>query len=209
MSADVLAVVLAGGRARRMGGVDKGLLRLGEKTLLDIVLDRLAPQAERVVINANGDAARFARWRLPVVADGLPDRPGPLAGVLAGCDWAAMHCPGIGHVVTVAADTPFFPPDLVVRLEDARRRANRPIALAATREDGRIRKHPVFGLWPVAGRQALRAAVQVEGVRRILDWTDREGSALEMFDSEGGDPFFNVNCPEDLEVARQRCLQMQ
>ncbi|KZY30323.1 molybdenum cofactor guanylyltransferase MobA [Roseovarius sp. HI0049] len=177
-----------------MGGGDKGLLRLGEGTILDQVIGRLSPQVAGMALNANGDAARFAALGLPVLADSVADHPGPLAGVLAGFDWAAEQ--GAEAIVTVAADTPFFPCDLVPRLQLAAEEMAHPLALAAT-PDGR---QPTFGLWPVALRDDLRAALQ-EGLRKVVMWTDRHGGREALFD-EAGEPFFNVNTPEDLERAQ-------
>lgn len=189
-----LGVILAGGRATRMGGGDKGLLPLGAGTILDEVIARLAPQVAGMSLNANGEAARFASLGLPVLADSIAGHPGPLAGVLAGLDWAAGQ--GAESIVTVAADTPFFPCDLVPRLQLAAEDMAHPLALAATL-DGR---QPTFGLWPVALRDDLRAALQ-EGLRKVVMWTDRHDGREAMFD-EAGEPFFNVNTPEDLEKAQ-------
>ncbi|MCQ0092347.1 molybdenum cofactor guanylyltransferase MobA [Roseovarius sp. M141] len=191
------AIILAGGRATRMGGGDKGLLPLGGTTLLDQVLERTLPQVAAAAINANGDPARFAQFGLPVLADPLEGFVGPLAGVLAGLDWAAQE--GAETVVSVAADTPFFPCDLTARLVLATEGMETPLALAAT-PDGR---HPTFGLWPVALRHDLRAALE-GGLRKVVQWTDAHGAATAMFDG-AGDPFFNVNTPEDL--ARAQAMQ--
>lgn len=190
-----LGVVLAGGLARRMGGGDKGLLELGGQPVLAHVLDRLMPQVAATAINANGDPGRFAHLGLPVLSDSIADYPGPLAGVLAGLDWAAAK--GADSIVTVAADTPFFPQDLVPQLLLAAEREGTPIALAAT-ADG---PHPTFGLWPVALRDDLRQALG-DGLRKITAWTDGHGAARALFDTRTHDPFFNVNTPEDLETAR-------
>lgn len=201
---EVLGVVLAGGLATRMGGGDKCLLKLGQGTLLDSVLDRLRPQVADVVLNANGDPARFAGFGLDVIPDGVADYPGPLAGVLAGLDAAAAR--GFDHIVTVAGDTPFFPRDLVSALTAAAQAENVPIALAATPDAKRgIGRHPTFGLWPVALRDDLHAALAA-GTRKVVAWTDRHGAASAMFpvDTPAGDPFFNVNTPEDLQAARAR-----
>ncbi len=185
-------IILAGGQARRMGGGDKALLPLGGVSLLDHVIARLAPQVAELALNANGDAGRFAT-DLPVLADSIPGFVGPLAGVLAGLDWAAGR--GAEHVVSAAADTPFLPADLVARLLLAAEREGKPIALAASGEPPRLQ--PTFGLWPVALREDLRAALN-GGLRKILDWTDRHGAATAAFPSAGFDPFFNINRPEDL-----------
>lgn len=183
-------VVLAGGRASRMGGGDKGLLPLAGRPVLAHVLARLAPQVDRLAINANGDVARFAGFGLPVLADSVPDQPGPLAGVLAGMDWAAGL--GAAHLVTVAGDTPFLPPDLVARL-----RAAGPFALAASDPGDGMRVHPVCGLWPVALRDTLRAAL-LAGQRRVLGWAMDNGAVPVAFASDPVDPFFNLNTPDDL-----------
>lgn len=189
-----LGVILAGGKATRMGGGDKGLLSLSEGTILDQVIGRLSPQVGGMALNANGEAERFAALGLPVLADSIADYPGPLAGVLAGLDWAAEQ--GAESIVSVAADTPFFPRDLVQRLQLAAQGMEHPLALAAT-PDGR---QPTFGLWPVALRDDLRGALQ-DGLRKVVMWTDRHDGREAMFD-EGGEPFFNVNTPEDLETAQ-------
>jgi molybdopterin-guanine dinucleotide biosynthesis protein A len=201
-------VILAGGQATRMGGGDKGLLSLGDGSILDHVIARLAPQAGALALNANGDAVRFAHLDLPVLPDPVADFPGPLAGVLAGLDWAAGE--GAETIVTVAADTPFFPRDLVARLQDAARGMAHPLVLATTpRGDeetksmsrgGQVR-HPTFGLWPVALRHDLRAALD-GGLRKVVLWTDAHDGREALFDD--GEAFFNVNTPEDLAEARRR-----
>lgn len=203
---NVAAVVLAGGAARRMGGGDKPLRLLGGRPLLDHVLDRLAPQLPAgraaIAVSANSPPERFAAFGAPVLPDADPDaRLGPLAGVLAGMDWAAER--GAALLVSAAGDTPFFPEDLVGRLAAARR-PDAPIALAATQDaDDRPRAQPTFGLWPVALRDDLRAALHGDGVRKILAWTDRHGAALAPFSVAPVDPFFNVNTPEDLDEAER------
>jgi len=194
----IAGVVLAGGRARRMGGGDKGVLRIGGVPILARVIARLAPHCAALAISANGDPARFAGFGLPVIADTLPDRPGPLAGVLAGLDWAAGQ--GFAAIVTAAADTPFLPGDLVPRLREA---AGSRLALAASPDEtGAVRLHPTCGLWPVALRHELRAALE-SGVRRAGFWAEGQGAARAVFASDPGapDPFFNVNTPEDLAKA--------
>lgn len=201
---NIHGVILAGGRASRMGGGDKALREVAGASLLRRVIDRLSPQCAAVAINANGAPARLSDFGLPVIADGSDDRPGPLAGVLAGMDWAAAL--GASHIVTVAADTPFFPRDLCARLA-AGLSPDLPIALAATPDPrpgrvGALARHPTFGLWPVALRDDLRAAL-AEGVRKVVLWTDRHGAATVAFDAAPFDPFFNVNTPDDIETAER------
>jgi molybdopterin-guanine dinucleotide biosynthesis protein A len=191
-----LGVILAGGQARRMGGGDKGLLPLGDRRVIDHVIERLCPQVGAMALNANGDPQRFDLG-LPVISDSVPDFAGPLAGVLAGLDWAAAQ--GGTRVVTVAADTPFFPPDLVTRLSDACE-GGTPLALAATMDGARRVRHPTFGIWPVALREDLRQALQ-DGLRKVVLWTDTHDARTAVFPTAGFDPFFNVNTPEDLKQA--------
>ncbi len=203
-----LGVILAGGLATRMGGGDKGLLEIGGAPLLQRVIDRIEPQVGGLALNANGEAARFARYRLPVLPDTIAGFPGPLAGVLAGLDWAAEQ--GADSIVTVAADTPFFPCDLVPRLLLAAEEAPHLLALACTPRSGdealksgggkKINRHPTFGLWPVSLRNDLRAALE-GGLRKVVLWTDQHGAGEALFPAEPFDPFFNVNTPEDLARA--------
>ena len=197
-----LGVILAGGLARRMGGGDKSLLSIGASSrVLDQVIARLDVQVDQMVLNANGDPARFDEFGLPVVADSLDGFLGPLAGVLAGLDYAAEH--GFDHIISVAADTPFFPTDLVSALDTASTHMEVPIALAATKiEGGKTVRHPTFGLWPVALREDLRSALQ-DGLRKVVLWTDQHGTETHIFDSCEIDPFFNINTPEDLELANK------
>ena len=204
-----LGVILAGGLATRMGGGDKALLPLGTGTLLSHVIDRLRPQVAGLALNANGDAARFADYDLPVLPDTIEGYPGPLAGVLAGLDWAAGQ--GAETVVSAAADTPFLPRDLVARLTAAAQGMAHPLVLAATPRDddaetrsktrsGLIR-HPTFGLWPVALRHDLRAALD-GGLRKVVIWTEAHDGCEAVFPDATPAPFFNVNTPEDLILAR-------
>lgn len=194
-----LGVILAGGQATRMGGGDKGLLPLGGGTLLSAVIGRLAPQVAELALNANGDAARFDRFGLPVLADSIEGYAGPLAGVLAGLDWAAQR--GAETIVTAAADTPFFPCDLVPQLLLASEGMAHPLALAATPDAKRgIARHPTFGLWPVALRDDLRAALH-GGLRKVVMWTDQHAGRIAKFPDETA--FFNVNTPDDLTQAEQ------
>ncbi len=192
-----LGVILAGGQATRMGGGDKGLLTLGGQSLLDRVIGRLAPQVADLALNANGDPARFVRFGLPVLPDSIAGFAGPLAGVLAGLDWAAAQ--GAETIVTAAADTPFFPCDLVPQLLYASEGMTHPLVLAETPDARRGRaRHPTFGLWPVALRDDLRAAL-AGGLRKVVLWTDQHGGRTALFPDESA--FFNVNTPEDLEKA--------
>ncbi|MEO9518362.1 MAG: molybdenum cofactor guanylyltransferase MobA [Paracoccaceae bacterium] len=194
-----VGVVLAGGQATRMGGGDKGLRLLGGQTILDRVIERLSPQVSDLALNANGDATRFSNLGLPVLADSIEGFAGPLAGVLAGLDWAAQI--GADTVVTAAADTPFFPCDLVPQFQLAAEGMKHPLVLAGTRSpEGRMYRHPTFGVWPVALRDDLRASLN-DGLRKVVMWTDKHEGRIAEFVGSDPDPFFNVNTPEDLATA--------
>jgi molybdopterin-guanine dinucleotide biosynthesis protein A len=192
-----LGLVLAGGLARRMGGGDKARIRIGGATILERVLARLKPQCEGLILNANGDPARFADSGLTVVPDSVPDFAGPLAGILAGLDWTAAHRPEIAEVASVPGDCPFLPGDLVARLSAARAAAGVPLACARSGEW----RHPVVGLWPVALREDLRHALIEEDLHKIEIWTGRHGVAVADWPDKPIDPFFNVNTPEDAAAA--------
>lgn len=183
------ALVLAGGGARRLGGVDKPLLALAGRPLLAWVLAALAPQAAPIALNANGDPARFAGFNLPVLDDGRFLGQGPLAGVLAGLDWAAAQ--GASAVLSVSGDTPFIPADLAARL------APPP---ACAQSAGRV--HPLVALWPVAARTPLRRFLETPGPRAVRDFTADLGMRLVDFPVGAWDPFYNINTPDDLAAAQ-------
>jgi molybdenum cofactor guanylyltransferase len=194
-----LGLVLAGGLARRMGGGDKARIRIGGRTILERALACLSAQCERVIINANGDPARFADTNLPIVADSVPDFAGPLAGILAGLDWAAAHAPHIEWLASAPGDCPFLPGNLVARLHEARVAADTPLACARSGEW----RHPVVALWNVALREDLRRALVDEHLHKIEIWTARHGIAIADWPTEPIDPFFNVNTPEDAARAEK------
>ena len=193
----LVGLLLAGGQSRRMGGGDKTLRSLGGIPLLEHVIERLRPQVDTLVLNANGDPSRFAKFGLPVVADSVLGFAGPLAGVLAGLEWAAAHRADCPFVVSVATDAPFLPTDLTSRFIEAIERDAADLACAAS--DGR--SHPVFGLWPVRLRNDLRRAVVEEGIRKVDQWTARHRLVTVSFLIDPIDPFFNANRPEDLATA--------
>jgi len=190
----IAALILAGGQARRMGGGDKPLITIDGLSLLERTIARLRPQAAPLVLNANGDPARFQAFGLPVVADVIEGYGGPLVGILTGLEWLASHALDVEWMVSAAADTPIFPLDLVERLAAARATQGADLAMACTGS----RTHPVFALWPVRLAAELRHAVAEEGMRKIEAWTERYRVALVDWPDTPDDPFFNVNTPEDV-----------
>lgn len=194
-----LGVVLAGGLARRMGGGDKPTRMVGGRTILERVIARMAPQCDSLVLSANGDPARFAALKLPVVADGIEGFAGPLAGILAALDWMAANQPQKKWLVTVAGDCPFLPNDLVARLHRARRAQDRPIGVAASGG----RSHHVIALWPVALREELRHALVTEKLRQVSAWMARHRPAIAEWPAAPFDPFFNANTLADLDEAER------
>jgi molybdopterin-guanine dinucleotide biosynthesis protein A len=195
----IVGLLLAGGLARRMGGGDKCLRLLGGRPILAHIVERLGPQTRRLVLNANGDAARFAEFGLPVIADSVEGFAGPLAGILAGLDWAKVEAPDCPLLLSAPTDAPFLPCDLVRLLLEARAAEAAEIAMAAS--GGQL--HPVVGLWPVALAEDLRHALVDEGIRKVDVWTARYNVAVVDFPIRGLDPFFNANRPEDLAEAER------
>ena len=200
-----LGLVLAGGLARRMGGGDKARIELGGVTILDRVLATLSAQTTGIIVNANGDPARFADTGLTVVPDNIEGHPGPLAGILAGLDWLASQDSGVEWILSVPGDCPFLPDDLVEKLHQARRKMGAGVPLACARSGAW--RHPVVGLWPLALRADLRKALVEEDLRKIEVWTARYGCAIADWPDQPVDPFFNVNTPEDAERAKRIALQ--
>ncbi|MDH5556321.1 MAG: molybdenum cofactor guanylyltransferase MobA [Alphaproteobacteria bacterium] len=199
MNGEVVAVLLAGGLSRRMGGQDKMLRDLGGQSILARVIARVKPQVGRLLLNANGDPARFAEFGLPVAADVVGDHSGPLAGVLTGMEWARANVPDCSWVLTAPTDAPFLPCDLVQRLVTAVDREGADMACASSGG----RHHPVCGLWPVRLVDELRRAMLEEDIRKVDIWTGRYKLSVVDWPVEPVDPFFNANRPEDLaEAAR-------
>jgi molybdopterin-guanine dinucleotide biosynthesis protein A len=194
-----LGVLLAGGLARRMGGGDKPMRTIRGRTILERVIARLSPQCSGLILNANGDPARFAPFGLTVVADDVPGFPGPLAGILAALDWTAANRPEIDWVLSAAGDCPFLPRDLVARLHEAREREHAQLAVAASGDQS----HPVIGLWRVDLRAQLRHALVVEDLRKIDRWTARYPLATVTWPTQPLDPFFNANTVEDIAEAER------
>jgi molybdopterin-guanine dinucleotide biosynthesis protein A len=193
-TSDVLGVILAGGLSRRMGGGDKALLKLAGKPVLSHVIGRFAPQVGRLVLNANGDPARWQGFGLEVVPDGMAEFPGPLAGLLASMEWAAINTPECRWIASVSCDTPFLPRDLVARLRGEGGRA----AIAASA----VCIHPVAGLFDIRLRDDL-AAYLAAGGRKAGEWARRAGAGVAMFAADPVDPFFNINTPEELAEAER------
>lgn len=200
--ARILGVVLAGGLSSRMGGGDKSLQPLGGRLILSHILDRFAPQVDGVILNANGDPARFTAFSLPVAGDAVPGFVGPLAGVLAGLAWARDNRPNITDIVTVPGDGPFLPRDLVARMVDEREAAGADLACATSAGQA----YPVIGLWPVRLFDDLHHAVVEEDIRKVDRWTARHRLVQVAFSAQPVDPFFNANTPDELAEA-ERLLQ--
>jgi molybdopterin-guanine dinucleotide biosynthesis protein A len=192
-------ILLAGGLARRMGGGDKPMRAIAGRSILERVIARLRPQCDGLILNANGDPARFAGFGLPVVADSVAGFPGPLAGVLAGLDWVAANRPDVGWVLSAAADCPFLPRDLVARLHQARIEQNAQIAVAASGGQS----HHVIGLWGVGLREELRHALVTEHIRKVERWMAHYKIATVTWPAEPLDPFFNANTADDLTEAER------
>ena len=200
----VVGLILAGGRATRLGGGDKSLIDMAGRPMLAHVIERLALQVDAIAISANGDPTRFAAFGLPVLEDVIDGYAGPLAGILAGMRWAQSATPEASFIASAAADTPFFPTDLVAQLSAARGDDEQPIALAASSGG----THPTFALWPVALASDLAAFLN-KGGRKVLDfveghpWVSASFADIALPDGEALDPFFNVNTPEDVARAAQ------
>jgi molybdopterin-guanine dinucleotide biosynthesis protein A len=194
---NIVGILLAGGKSRRMGGGDKCLLQLGGKTILQHAIDRATPQVGNLILNINGDPDRFSHYNLNIVSDDIGNFAGPLAGVLTGMHWVKENHPECKWIVTFPTDTPFFPMNLASQLYDAVSDNKAELACAASGG----RHHPVFGIWPVNLFAALKVAMIDNGVRKIDDWTSGYNMKTVKFEFRKIDPFFNINRPEDLQYA--------
>ena len=193
------AVILAGGMSRRMKAEEKSLVALQGAPMLQHVIDRVKSQTVCMVLNANGNQDRFADFGLPVVADDMPDHPGPLAGMLAGLEWMRNHRPDLSHVLTVPCDTPVLPTDLAARLRAALEGEATAADLALAASGGRV--HPVVAMVPVSLADDLRHGLMSEGIRKAGLWVDRHRTAIVQWSAKPIDPFANINTPEELSAA--------
>ena len=202
---DIPGIILAGGLSRRMGGGDKGLLMLGETSIIERVINKISPQVGSLAININGDSSRFPDYKLPIISDSIKGYLGPLSGILAGMEWAFKN--GNRYIATVAADTPFLPDDLIKRLHAMVKSKNLNIGIAASRilSGDDVFIHPTFGIWEVALKDDLRDAL-ANDTRKIMFWAKKFKLDYYYFDTSDklSDPFFNINTPDDLEEAKYR-----
>ena len=202
---DIPGIILAGGLSRRMGGGDKGLLMLGDTSIIERVIDKILPQVGSLAININGDSSRFPDYKLPIIPDSIKGYLGPLSGILAGMEWAFKN--GNRYIATVAADTPFLPDDFIKRLHTMVKSKNLNIGIAASRilSGDDIFIHPTFGIWEVALKDDLRDAL-ANDTRKIMFWAKKFKLDYYYFDTSDklSDPFFNINTPDDLEEAKYR-----
>ncbi|MDF2365951.1 molybdenum cofactor guanylyltransferase MobA [Sneathiella sp.] len=193
-------LLLAGGRSRRMGGGAKFLERLGGKTLLLHSIDTLRPQVSEFVLNMNMEAGEDIPSDIPVIKDSVSGFAGPLAGVLTGIEYFNKKNVDSTHMLSVPTDAPFIPADLVERLASEIRSTTNKIVMANS--VGRV--HPVVALWPLALAVDLRSALVEEDLRKILVFADRYPRSEVIWGEDEGDPFFNINRPEDLAEAERR-----
>ena len=202
---DIPGIILAGGLSRRMGGGDKGLLMLGETSIIERVIDKILPQVGSLAININGDSSRFPDYKLPIIPDSIKGYLGPLSGILAGMEWAFKN--GNRYIATVAADTPFLPDDFIKRLHTMVKSKNLNIGIAASRilSGDDVFIHPTFGIWEVALKDDLRDAL-ANDTRKIMFWAKKFKLDYYYFETSDklSDPFFNINTPDDLEEAKYR-----
>jgi len=196
-SDSVVGIILAGGLARRMGGGDKCLLPLAGKTLLQRTVDRAQPQVEQLLLNANGSSLRFARTRLPVIADTYANNLGPLAGIHTGFTWMETKAPNAAWLVSFASDTPFFPTNLVEALLDGAKTSSSKLVVAVSKS----RVHPVFALWHISLKTKIEAQLATGEVPRLQEWMTAQNPAQVEFNADAYDPFFNINTPQDLYAA--------
>ena len=198
---NALGVILAGGQAQRMGGIDKGRLKIGDASILEIIIKCLSFQLDKIVLNANGDLTRFSDLEIDVIPDTIKGYVGPLAGILSGLRFAEQN--GFSSILTVASDTPFFPVDLLSKLSNVSPQQSALISIAATKQKDKLIRHPTFGLWSVSLADDLEKNIQ-SGLRKIVLWADKHSAKTVLFPSSEYDPFFNINTQGDLEEAQRR-----
>ncbi len=193
-------LLLAGGQSRRMGGGAKFLKKLGSKTLLMHIIDVLRPQVGEFALNMNMEAHGDVPSDIPVIKDSVSGFAGPLAGILTGMEYFNKKNVHSSHMLSVPTDAPFIPSNLVTRLASEIEGTTSKIVMANS--VGRV--HPVVALWPLSLAADLRAVLVKEDLRKILVFANRYPRSEVIWDESEGDPFFNINRPEDLAEAERR-----
>lgn len=200
VSEPIAAVILAGGEGRRMGGRSKARLALGGRPLLQHVLARIAAQVSAIALSTREAALTEIAPSLPLLPDRHADRRGPLAGILAGMDWARAAHPGTRWLLSLPVDCPFLPVDLVPRL--LARAALGDVRVVVAASCGA--EHRAVALWDVTLADELEAVVEAAedlSIRRFYRCFPH--AAVDFPMEEGRDPFFNINTPEALGRAQQ------
>lgn len=192
-----VGVILAGGQSRRMGGGDKCLLYLHEKTLVQHTLDRAKPQVNTLLLNCNGEEARFNFVGLPIVKDIFEGWRGPLAGIHASLNWMAENHPSSKWLASFAADTPFFPEDLVARLLEHAEKNGCEVVVATHKNE----MQPLFALWNISLLHKLEGHLQNNGNPKMQAWIKSQEYICVEFEKVYQDPFFNINTPADYDAA--------
>ena len=203
---NVPGVILAGGQSRRMNRKDKAFLEIGERTLLDMIIERLGPQSYKMAINTNSYSYKYKRYGLPILHDHMEGYLGPLAGILTAMEWAKDT--GYEKVITVAVDTPLFPLNLFRELDQKMEVSNSDIVFAASSGYQKQRKilHPVFGLWKTYLCDDLRKELE-RGIRKVTLWSANQKTSSVCFADDLVDPFLNINTPDDIELLKEYIIK--
>ena len=192
------AVILTGGRSSRMGGGIKSLKKFNNKYIFDRIFENLQTQVDKVIINSNDSENLFVKYNVEVIKDSLEGFLGPLAGIHASFEWLNKNAPYINWLVTVPGDTPFIPKNLVKKLLDKVKNTNHKIVLAQS--NGKT--HPIIGIWHSNLFESLKNSLN-SGNRKIMNWASQNSLGYEEFTNSKYDPFFNINCKEDLIEAKE------
>ena len=191
----IIGAIIAGGKSSRMEAREKAFLELGGKSILSHLIERFGPQVDQLVINANGEPARFSEFGLVVIPDVLTSLTTPLAGLHASLQFAQKARAEV--LVSVPSDTPFLPPDLVSKFLE------KTVASGAAIASSGGQDHYIIGAWKTELLDDLERAIANDNLFRVKDWAHKVSAQKVEWPTHPFDPLFNVNTPEDLRIAEQ------
>ena len=191
----IAVIIMIGGKSSRLGGGIKSLIKINNKKIFDIILERIQPQIDKIIVNSNIEDTEISKYKFPIIKDVKQGYLGPLAGIHAGMKWLNKNKPGVDWLLTLPGDTPFIPLNLVSCFEE---KINQDSKIILAKSNDKI--HPIIGAWHTSLLTSLSEHLE-SGTRKILEWAENHPLEFLEFNEKSYDPFFNINTQIDINKA--------
>ena len=192
---EIAVIIMIGGKSSRLGGGIKSLIKINNKKIFDIILERIQPQIDRIIVNSNIEDTEISKYKFPIIKDEKQGYLGPLAGIQAGMQWLNKNKPKVDWLLTLPGDTPFIPLNLVSCFEE---KINQDSKIILAKSNDKI--HPIIGAWHTSLLTSLNEHLE-SGTRKILEWAENHPLDFLEFNEKNYDPFFNINTQIDINKA--------